>query len=306
MRNIACEQCSKSVPQSSAYRVFDRVLCESCATAVLQAHHEVPDGSVSRVHDPTVCGICGHDAGTVELATVGDVPVCEPCEGKLRNRPYPLWVKAALAAVLALTMVAMVRNYRFFQGYFAAKQADRAAAKGDFEMAAARLESASVSIPEIGQYQYGAKLYRAFALMQEDRSAEALPILQEIVKQTPGEPKLRRLVLQADMGVAFDTKDYARMVKSAKEIVELNPDETMAKLSLASAYACLFAATGDEAARKESLSRLPSEDERATLSPEEQKYVNRIEYRLATRDIILSKEFDRRFPQGWKAGDERR
>ncbi len=80
----------------------------------------------------------------------------------------------------------------------------------------------------------------------------------------------------------------------------------MAKLSLASAYACLFAATGDEAARKEAVSRLPSEDERAALSPEEQKYVNRIEYRLATRDIILSKEFDRRFPQGWKAGEERR
>jgi hypothetical protein len=306
MRNIACEQCTKSVPQGSAFRVFDRVLCEACATADLQARTEVPEGSVSRVHDPTVCGVCGYDGGTVELATVGEIPVCEPCEGKLRNRPYPLWVKAALAAVLALTMVAMVRNYRFFHGYFVAKQAERAAAKRNFELAAAQMESAAKAIPESKPYRYGANVYKAFALMQGDRSAEALPILEEIARQTPGEPTIRKLVLQADVGVAFDAKDYARMVKSCKELAEMNPDQRMAKLALASAYACQFAARGDEEARKEAASRLPSAEERATISPEEQKYVNRIEHRLTTREIINSKEFERRFPQGWKAGEEPR
>ena len=59
----------------------------------------------------------------------------------------------------------------------------RTDAKGNFEMAAAQLESASKSIPEIGQYREGAKFYKAFAFMQQDRSADALPIFEAEAKQ---------------------------------------------------------------------------------------------------------------------------
>ena len=111
-------------------------------------------------------------------------------------------------------------------------------------------------------------MYKAFGLMQQDRSAEALPIFEEIAREMPGEAGIRRLVLQANVGVAFDTKDYPRMVKGARELAEMSPDQAMTKLSLASAYACQFAASGDEEARKEAMSRLPTADERVTLSPD--------------------------------------
>lgn len=299
MRSVACEQCGQSVPQNTTFRVFDRVLCEPCATTDLQARTEVPDGSVTRIHDPTVCGLCAFDGGTIELATVGDVPVCEPCEQKLRNRPFPVWVKAALAAVLALTVVAMVRNYRFFHGYYAAKQAARLAAKGDFEAAAQRMTSAATSIPEVEAYRIGATLYEGFVLMKHDRSAEALAKFQEIAHRMPPD-RGKPLLLQAEIGAAFEAKDYDRMVKSSQELADLHPGDPMSKLVVASAFACQFAASGDEQPRQKAIEQLPPAEARASLPPEQQEYVNRIEHRLATREIIKGEEFKRRYPHGWK------
>jgi hypothetical protein len=226
MRSIVCGGCGQSVPQNSALRVLDRTLCEPCTTTDLQARESVPDGSVIRVYDPTVCALCSYDGGTLELEKIGELPVCQPCERKLRNHPFPTWVKAALAAVLALTIIAMARNYRFFHGYFASRLATRAAARGDFDLAAKRLAAAAASVPEVKQFHTGARLFQGITLMQQDRSAEALAVFQEIGGAMAGDQRHKSLLLQADIGVAFDEKDYPRMVKSSEELASVHPDDT--------------------------------------------------------------------------------
>jgi hypothetical protein len=89
------------------------------------------------------------------------------------------------------------------------------------------------------------------------------------------------------------------MVKTSQELVEMHPGEKRFALALASAQACNFAAHGNEEARRSAQAQLPGEEERATLSEDEKMVVNRIEHRLATREIINRKEFARRYPQGW-------
>jgi hypothetical protein len=304
MRTVACEQCGQSVPQNGTFRAFGRVLCEPCADADVQARKEIAPGSVSREHDPTVCGFCAYDGGTLELATIGGVPVCTPCESNLRNRPFPLWVKAALAAVIVLTIVAMTRNYRFFHGYYAAKQADRAAQKADFESAAHWLDSAATSVPEAHAYRTGSKLYEGIVFMQQDRNAEALARFQEISGAMQEQGGIDDLLLQAELAVAFDAKDYAGMVKAAENLAERHSESRMSRLQRASAYACQYASAGDEEARKKVVEAVESEQSQSDLTDDDKKYLNRIQHRLATREILSGKEFEQRFPKGWKAEEE--
>ncbi|HEY2411744.1 MAG TPA: hypothetical protein VGI40_05860 [Pirellulaceae bacterium] len=264
----------------------------------------MPAGSVSRNHDPTVCGFCELDGGTREFATIGGAPACPSCETNFRNRPFPLWVKAALAAVIVLTIVAMTRNYRFFHGYFAAKQADRAAQKADFESAANWLSAAATSVPEAHAYRTGSKLYEGIFFMQQDRNAEALARFQEINGAMQEQGGIDDLLLQAELAVAFDTKDYAAMVKAAEKLAERHSESRMSRLQRASAYACQFAAAGDEEARRKGVEAVESEQTQPDLTEDDKKYLNRIQHRLATREILHRKEFEERFPEGWTPEDQ--
>lgn len=66
---------------------------------------------------------------------------------------------------------------------------------------------------------------------------------------------------------------------------------------MASALACKYAVTGDEAMKREALQVL---DRAAGMRHENQEpfdyYVRRIRHRLDTHEIITRAEFDRRFP----------
>jgi hypothetical protein len=211
-----------------------------------------------------------------------------------------MWVKVALAAVFVLTLFALVRNYRFFEAYVGIRASHQAAGRGDFSTAAARMEAAALRVPEIPQYGTLAKMFQAVVHLQEDKSGEALALMKEVAPQMPEVEMAQTLYHQAEIGDAFEKKDYGRMVASAKAMADAHPAERMAKLSLASAYACQFAASGDAADEKAAREQMPSAEEEGSLTDEEKDYVNRIEHRLASREVIDRKDFARRFPSGWK------
>ena len=72
----------------------------------------------------------------------------------------------------------------------------------------------------------------------------------------------------------------------------------------ASAHAAKYAATGDPDHKQKALEFLDQAAAKQGNSPDLQEYLQeyqpRIRYRLQTREIIDKKEYDRRFPQGWK------
>jgi hypothetical protein len=45
---------------------------------------------------------------------------------------------------------------------------------------------------------------------------------------------------------------------------------------------------------------LEAEEAQPDLTVDDKKYVSRIQHRLATREILSGKEFEQRFPEGWK------
>jgi hypothetical protein len=117
----------------------------------------------------------------------------------------------------------------------------------------------------------------------------------------PKSAEVRRLLLVAEIGDAFDRKDYDTFLAKSKEIATQNPKEAQVAAGVASAYACKYAVTGEESFRQEALRQL---EKAAALAPPGDKdypeYANRIRHRIETREIIKREEFRRRFPNGWK------
>src|SRR6187549_2880803 len=100
MRQAACAACEKRVPMREAFSVAQRTLCVDCADQFLkeQGKGTVQPGDVSRLVDPTVCAECSKDCGDQELSTIANLPVCEACDNRFRNRPFPSWLKISFVA----------------------------------------------------------------------------------------------------------------------------------------------------------------------------------------------------------------
>jgi hypothetical protein len=105
--------------------------------------------------------------------------------------------------------------------------------------------------------------------------------------------------MQAEAGQAYDEKDYDRFLEAERTLAKRQPDEPMAALGIASAYACKYAATGDgeskDLAERQIETALKMKGAEGTAFEE---YLDRIRYRLETREIISRGEYVRRFPNG--------
>jgi DNA-directed RNA polymerase subunit RPC12/RpoP len=117
MITCQCEQCGGEFPMNETLKVEERILCETCCEKVLAQEHP-PVKNLQRQSDPTVCANCRKDNGTAALPLLAGLPVCGTCEAFFRHRPFPPWIKLALAAVLALVVVSLVWNARFYRAYF--------------------------------------------------------------------------------------------------------------------------------------------------------------------------------------------
>jgi len=113
------------------------------------------------------------------------------------------------------------------------------------------------------------------------------------------------LLQQALRGVAFDEKDYDTFLSLSRELAEQHPKDFMAQLSLASAYACQYAVTGETKSREQTLQTLEkARSLEGADDPWFSEYEQRIMHRLETREIISPKEFQQRFPDGWTKQEE--
>lgn len=293
---------------NEAFRVNDRQLCEPCADEDVKQHGESQQTglSVARLIDSTVCAQCAADNGREALPTIAQAPVCPTCEEFLRNRPYPTWLKLSFVVLLALTATCLFRNWRFFVGYREMQGFYQALQRLEWDTALTHGTAAAAQIPEVKELGGMASFARGMKLLEEDQSAEAVQALN--AARSSGcvpEPVVARLIAQAELGAAFDAKDYDTFLKLAQAYAAASPGDEMALASLASAYACKYAETGAEEYRNQSRQKL---DEAARLAGADTErlrdYRNRIDYRLDTREIISRKEFARRFPNGYQAGSK--
>jgi len=282
---------------ASCFRVLDREpLCEPCANQDVIAHQasKPAPGWVARVVDPTICARCGTDWGNVELQRIGGSPFCAQCAALVRDFPIPQWVKLSLAATLVLVIIGTVHNLRYFRAIRDVNTANRALESGSFDDADAKMTSAAKMVPEKEDVAHIASFFHGLSLLKKDRSADALKSIEEARGELGEMPLYKQVHAAAMMGVSFEQHDYDAFLSQALGYQKETPSQSYGLAAIASAYACKYAVTGDEQFRMQSLDYL----KRAQALPDAPAlgdYVDRIQHRLSTREIITESEYHRRF-----------
>lgn len=297
MKKATCGRCGKEFSLSEMVRTDDQTLCIPCANAALSAGVEL--GKVTRLVDDTICGNCHEDFGRDELPPVAGVPMCRKCTEHFRHRPFPTWVKVAAAGLAVLVIFGMWRSLRFVEGYLAAKRAVAASAAHDLDRTHAEMALALEKVPESLQFQVEEPLLHGIILLRDDKDEEALEVFHEAQRRAGGKrvDGLDGWILQAEIGAAFNRKDYDAFLARSQDQLRLT-NNAQSNAYVASALACKYAVTGDETYKARSLDALTKAKQLAAAEKADLgDYVERIEHRLTSREIITTGEYHKRFPK---------
>ena len=132
------------------------------------------------------------------------------------------------------------------------------------------------------------------------RTADADRLMREAAREYPEAPGLAAAALSITANDAFDHKDWDLFLSASRQALAVLPDQPRLIAGVASALACKYAVTGDQAFRVEAESLL-ARAAALSESPEQKaaytEYAERIRYRLTSRVIIDQAEYNRRFRQ---------
>lgn len=301
MRKSICAGCGAEVAQNKTFVAEGKVYCELCLSGLL-GMKKVKPASVSRAADPTVCVKCGHDNGEDELRIYPGAPLCENCFKQALRYPFPLWIKISAIALLIAVAAGFWFNLKYFQAYAEFREATIATDEGDIARAAPAMRRAANRLPSIAEFSGLADLYEGILFLSQDKPEEALSSLKRAETILTNGYDIQPFILVAEVGAAFNRKDYRTFYDRARDLSRRSPDDWISMVQVASAAACLYAETDDEQFRDESLSLLESAKNKLTAGQEEAfaEYEARVRYRLETKEIITAEEFHRRFPNGYQ------
>jgi len=300
MRNVMCEQCGRELTMNETWKIFGKTLCSECAEPSLAKRESIPAEQIQGQVDPTVCFSCGLDNGDADLPRLAELPVCSKCEEFFRNRPFPGWLRTAVGGMVVLVVLSLVWNARFIRAYYEMRRGGSALATRNLESAVAYLDSASRRVPESSQLRTYSSFCKGVLLLTQDKSAEALKVLQSCRHNMPAQSGIGELIIQAEIGVAFDNGDYDKFLTLAQRLSSSHNDDPSYAGQVASAYACKYAETGNEEFKAKSLAALDRARSASEQGPTFAEYEDRILYRLHTREVINRRTFKERFPNGWK------
>jgi tetratricopeptide (TPR) repeat protein len=307
MQSATCSACENSFNKNDTFEVLGRTLCGPCGEEFINGlpSNTLGQNDIVRNLDPTVCAWCSSDLGDTPLPTsVANLPTCDPCDARMRNWPYPLWVKASFAALLLIAVVAFAWNWRFLDALISLRRANKSLQAGEISTAADLYEHAAASVPEVKGLGDQAALYRGLTLLHEDRPKEALPLLERAATTMPDDSRLQQMIVRARYSAAYDDKDYDTMISEGRAYKRLAPGEGQSHIALASALACRYAAKGNRSDYDAAIQELEDGKNLAAADPEFTVDEDRIRHRLETREIINRKEFQARFPNGWHGGKD--
>jgi tetratricopeptide repeat protein len=174
MRQATCTQCGLTTTVRSFYNMNGKTYCEPC---VWKASKEAKEAGLPAdyvaLEDNSICGRCGAYSGdTADHPIVGKLPLCPNCAPQVSNWPYPAWMKASLAALLLLLLVALVHGRRYFHA--------------------------------------GRTMYVGERLVDEKHYEQALPYLTETLKIAPESDKAVLLTAKAALAIGdVSTADKA-------------------------------------------------------------------------------------------------
>lgn len=304
MKTEICSGCGQSHPRGEMFSCFGSVFCEPCANQKLSTveRGSIKPGDVKRLVDPTVCIQCSTDYGSRVLEEVAGVPFCPECAKRARNQPYPPWLRMAAVILAILTAWAFAHSVRYIRARVAM---DRAMVQffqhRDIEGAAQASRQAYDLVPTSPYIQ---DLYHYFAgvqSVQQDKPEEAISHLNAIkLKMSEKAFAREHFIRQAKVSIAFNRKEYGKMVTMAREQLKEEPDSLAAHLGLAGSCALVYADKGEEAMKQESLQQLElAMKAAAKMDAPDQAAVkyerDRMLHRLNTRQIISRAQYVKQF-----------
>ena len=231
MRTERCGECGAVTPIAGMWRVADAPCCGACAERVVAERGPFREDQVARMFDATVCANCGFDGGERELPRLANLPTCEGCCERLRNRPFPLWIRASLAALLALLVASQVVGARYFGAATNVVRAERRIGEKEYAEASALLAAALKEAPDSGK----ALLLKAKADFLAGNPAAAFEALKRFGNRTDEQEliaELNRIGTRVEQAFAkvqeasrLDEKDDAEgALKAGEQAARLYPE----------------------------------------------------------------------------------
>ncbi len=295
MRKGNCDKCGQSFGLNELVSVFDETLCDRCAEDRLKntAEDRITGETVYRLTDPTICSRCGADGGQQEYGVLLEAPVCDSCREHMQKYPFPLWIKAACLGLIVLVVFTISWNWRFFRARILMERGTRAGfLEGRFAEGAEQIQTAAGLVPESDDL---ATLYNFMSGVVEMRAKNNEKVLGHFGQCSglPPDYGVDSMIIQCRIGLAFDNKDYGEFLKLALQIQESSPGHPRSVAQVSSAYACLYAANGNEIDKEKAMEFLVRAEKlsESTPDPEFDEYKTRILYRIETREVITREEY---------------
>jgi tetratricopeptide (TPR) repeat protein len=152
------------------------------------------------------------------------------------------------------------------------------------------------------------KYKKAVELNDKQDWEGAARTMREAANQYPEQIELALNAESMEEGVPFERKDYDGFLKASEAFWNRGPQTYLRAGSVASALACKYAVTGEAAFRMRAEEMLEKARTLATTADDLKvftEYEERIRYRLKSREIIDTDEYNRRFrPQLVKGKDK--
>lgn len=176
MRQATCCVCGLTTTVRSFYSMNGKTYCEPCVwKAAREARDAGQPGDYVAFEDNSICRRCGAYSGdTSDHPVVGKLPLCSNCAPQVSDWPYPAWLKASLAVLLVLLMVALAHGRQYFRA--------------------------------------GRTMYIGERLVEEQHYEKALPYLQETLKIAPESDKAVLLAAKAALAIG-DVEDADKAIQ---------------------------------------------------------------------------------------------
>jgi hypothetical protein len=200
----------------------------------------------ARLIDPTICGLCKTDYGSGELPVVGGVPACANCSKGLYERPYPGWLKLAMAGLLLLLAGSLWRGVPYFKAGRHLVLAERAMDRADYKTASTHFtEVLKVSPTEQKVLLMGAKanlmignVAGADKFLKQRETYQSSDLFTEVKGLwNHAVDAYEKAVKAKTLYDAHDEEGAARLMREASDEYPQSPDLVESALNLESGVA---------------------------------------------------------------------